>query len=57
MSSTLILICSGRNSRGSEHILGIIRRTRHNDHRKTRLHTDCPEWINSRAGETRNGGY
>jgi len=55
MSSMLILICSGRDSGGSEHILGIIRRTRHSDHSKTELHTDCPEWVNRRARETRNG--
>ena len=56
MSSVLILICSGRNSGRSEHILGIIRKTRHSDHSKIGLHTDCPEWVNKRAREIRNGG-
>jgi len=56
MSSALILICSRRDSGESEHILGIIRRTRHGDHSKTGLHTDCPEWVNRRAKETRNSG-
>jgi len=49
----LILICSGRDSGRSEHILGIIRRTRHSDHSKTGLYTDYPEWVNRRAKETR----
>jgi len=38
-------------------ILGIIRETRHGDHGKTGLHTDCPEWVKRRAREMRNGGY
>jgi len=50
------LICSGRDSGGREHILGIIGRTRHSDHGKTGLHTDCPEWVNRRARKMRNGG-
>ena len=57
MSSMLVLIYSRRDSGESEHILGIIRRTRHSDHSKTGLHTDCPEWINRRAREMRNNEY
>jgi len=57
MSHMLILICSRRDSRGSEHILGIIRGTRHSDYSKAGLYTDCPKWVNSRAREMRNSGY
>jgi len=57
MSHMLILICSRRDSKGSEHILGIIRGTRHGDYSKAGLYTDCPKWVNSRAREMRNSGY